>query len=146
MKERQLKSVPWSLRVPRDAIARLHEQAAKHGMSAAEYSRRILFSGTWEGMVFADCREIAAKLKPEMPIEASLPYVKSVIERLKQGQVEVQEIRTLILESILPALDQAEAKITAVREMHETSTRQLLGINAMFKEVIKAAMERRAPS
>jgi hypothetical protein len=43
-------------------------------------------------------------------------------------------------------LDQAEAKITAVREMNETSIRQLLGIEAMFKEVIKAAMERRAPS
>jgi hypothetical protein len=62
------------------------------------------------------------------------------------GVLRCLKLATSSLQSILPALDQAEAKITAVREMHETSIRQLLGIEAMFKEVIKAAMERRAPS
>jgi hypothetical protein len=141
MKQHQSKGVAWSLRVSRGAVAWLHEAATRCGMSAAEYSRRMLLSGAWEGVVFDDCREIEGKIKPEMPIEAGLPYVQSIIERLKRGEIEVREIRTLILQSILPALDQAEAKITAAREMQEAKTRQLLGIDDMVKHLNKSMGE-----
>jgi hypothetical protein len=141
MKERKSKTVPWSLRISRGAIAWLHEAAAKCGWSAAEYSRRMLFSGSWEGIVFDECREIEAKIKPGMPIEAGLPYAKSIIERMKQGEAEVREIRDLIQLVILPALDQAEAKITAARELQETNTRRVLGVDAMLKHFDKTTGE-----
>jgi hypothetical protein len=70
-----------------------------------------------------------------------LPYAKNVIERLKQGEEEVRQIRALILDSILPALDQAEAKITAARQMKETEARQLRGIDEMVTQVNKAMGE-----
>jgi hypothetical protein len=137
MKQHKSKGIAWSLRVSRGAVAWLHEAAAKCGWSAAEYSRRLILSGAWEGVVFDDCREIEGKIKPGMPIEDGLPYAKSVIERMKQGEREVREIRALIQQSILPALDQAEAKITAAREMQEAKSRQLLGIDEMVKHLNK---------
>jgi hypothetical protein len=141
MKQHRSRGVAWSLRVSRGAVAWLHEAAAKCGWSAAEYSRRILLSGAWDGVVFDDCREIEGKIKSGMPIEDGLPYVQSIIQRLKQGEREVREIRELILQSILPALDQAEAKITAARERQEDKSRQLLGVDEMFKHITKAMGE-----
>jgi hypothetical protein len=145
MKEGKSRSAAWSLRVSRGGTAWLHEEAAKSGWSAAEYSRRMMFSGGWDGVVFDECREIEGKIKTGMPIEAALPYAKSVIERLKQGEIEVREIRALILQSILPALDQAEAKLSAARQVQEAKTRQLLGIDEMVAQLNKA-VERGEPS
>ena len=141
MSERKSKTVPWSIRLTRGATAWLNERAAQLGISAAEYSRRMLFSGAWEGIVFDDCRAIEAKIKPGMPIEAGLPYAQSVIERLKQGEREVREIRELIVRSILPALDEAEAKLTAARELQEAKSRQLLGVDEMVKHLNKTMRE-----
>jgi hypothetical protein len=144
MKNRKTRTA-WSIRVTHGGTAWLNERAAQLGISAAEYSRRLLFLEAWDGVVFDDCREIEGKVKPGMPIEAYLPYAKNVIERLRDGEAEVDQLETFVRESVLPALQQAKAKIAAARQMKEAEARQMRSIDEMVTQLDKA-VERGKPS
>jgi hypothetical protein len=134
MKNRKTSSA-WSIRITHGGTAWLNERAAQLGISAAEYSRRMLFLEAWAGVVFDDCREIEAKAGKSGPIEAYLPLAKLVMERIKEGKAEVAQLKTFVLESIVPALDQADATFDAALAMKEAEFRQLSSVDDMCKVI-----------
>jgi hypothetical protein len=144
MKNRRTSSA-WSIRITHGGVAWLKQRAAQLSLSAAEYSRRMLFLEAWQGVVFDDCREIEQKAGSSGPIEAYLPLKKLVIERLREGKAEVAQLKAFVENAILPALDQADAKIDAVLAMQEAEFSQMRSVDEMCRiigEVARAVDER----
>ena len=144
MKKRRGKNVSRVIRITPQANAWLNQRAEELGLSGAEYSRRLMFLEAYAGLVFDDVRAIEAAAIEAVngqPVEAWLPYMKNAIERLRHGKEEVRQLRAFVVESILPALEEAERKIGAVLQMKDEEAQTWRGIDELSKLTNKLSGE-----
>jgi hypothetical protein len=133
MAKHRKKTIRRTIPLTKAANDYLNWRAEQLGISGAEYARRLLFLECWDGIVYDDLRAIEAQIVAlhGQPLERALPYEKVAIERLRCGLEEVRALRDLVTTGILPALDEAERKLTATLQQKEVETARLVAIHDM---------------